>query len=293
MPTPIENILTSIGLPADEISQIMNVPETDHETFDPQPFINKVKTNYQTQFKNDPAFFNELTVETLPVEVRKKLESNQYGRAANITREKLLKGLGLTEADYSDFTPEQKEKLELFVPALAEKYAKNKAGDKQLQNDLIEARRKLEEFSGQEETFKTRYESEANQKISAAIFNAALISELSSIPGLKIPASDIAKTAAEIVNSKFAFERVGDFSIELRNKENPTMKVLKKDSSHEVTLKDVLTDIATERGWLEAAAGGSGGSGKVKVDGTGGKLNMQTIPPHLQDKIGRKIASEA
>jgi len=289
MPSPVETILTSVGIPAEDVASIMSAEETD---FDANPYTEKVKGNYQTQFKNDPSFFTDITLENLTPDVRKKLESSQYGRAANITRDKVLKGLGLTPADIADLTPEQKEKLEEFIPAVTERWTKTKSSDKQVQQELIEARKQLEKFGPEyEEGIKSKYETESNQKITAAIFRANLIGELSRIPGLKISASDIAKTADEILSSKFAFEKVGDFGVELRQKANPQMKVLKNGSSQELTLSDALMEIATERNWVEKKPVGSNGSGTVTVTPTQNGLNM-IVPPHLQDKIGSKIAAE-
>lgn len=291
MPKHVVDLLTNLGLPAEEAAKIDALPEADQATFDAKPYVEKVRGNYQTQFQNDPAFFNEMTLEKLPVEVKKKVESAQFGRAAKIVTDKLLKGLGMTEADYADLPDEQKEKIELLIPAIAERYSKTKAGDKQLQQDLIEARKKLEAFDGYEEKTKTKYESEANQKIAAAIFNAALIGELSAIPGLKIAAGDIAKTANDLLQAKYGFERVGDFAIELRQKANPQMKVLKNGSSQELTLKDALMEIATERGWVEAKKEDAKGNGVVTV-APNGKGSLEMIPPHLREKISAKIASE-
>src|SRR5688500_5895777 len=204
MPSPVETILTSVGIPAEDVASIIAAPE---DGFDANPYTEKVKGNYQTQFKNDPSFFTDITLENLTPDVRKKLESSQYGRAANITRDKVLKGLGLTAADIADLTPEQKEKLEEFIPAVTERWTKTKSSDKQVQQELIEARKQLEKYGPEyEEGIKSKYETEASQKITAAIFRANLIGELSRIPGLKISASDIAKTADEILSSKFAFE---------------------------------------------------------------------------------------
>jgi hypothetical protein len=107
---------------------------------------------------------------------------------------------------------------------------------------------------------------------------------------LKISASDIAKTADEIVNSKYAFERVGDFGVELRQKANPQMKVLKDNSSHELTLSEVLLEIAKERKWVEEKTEPGKGSGVVTVTpGKNGALSM--VPPHLQDRISSKIGA--
>ena len=291
MPKHIQDILIAAGIPAEDAEKIDSLPEADQATFDSKPYMDKVKESYKTQFQNDPEFFTDLTLEKLPPAVKKKVESAQYGRAANITRDKFLKGLGMTEADIADLTEEQKEKLELYIPAVTERYAKTKAGDKQLQQDLIEARKKLEGYDGYEDKIKVKYETESNQKIAAAIFRANLIGELSRIPGLKISASDIAKTADEIVNSKYAFERVGDFGVELRQKANPQMKVLKDNSSHELTLSEALLEIAKDRKWVEEKTEPGKGSGTIPVvPGKNGALSM--VPPHLQDRISSKIGGK-
>lgn len=289
MPNHVETLLTSLGVSAEDAANIIALPEADQ--FDSKKYTDQVKSNYQTQLQNDPAFFNDMTIDKLPPEIKKRIESSQYGRAAAIVRDKFLKGLGMKEEDLADLTEEQKEKLEQYIPAVTDKYAKTKAGDKQLQQDLIEARKKLEGFEGYEERITGEANTKAEAKVTAAIFNSALIGELSSISGLKISASDIAKTANDILQSKYSFERVGDYSVELRQKANPTMKVLKNGSSQELTLKEALIEIATERGWVEKESEGSKGSGTVKIEpNKNGVLNM--VPPHLQDKISKKIAAE-
>lgn len=291
MPIPV-TALTSLGISAEDAATIAATPETDAATFDAAPYAEKVRSNYKTQFENDPAFFSDATIEKLPIEIRKRMESSQFGRAAKIVTDKLLKGLGMTEADYADLPDEQKEKIELLIPAIADRYTKTKAGDKQLQADLIAARKQLEAYGPDYETgIETKYKTQAETTVSNAIFNAALIGELSAIPGLKIAAGDIAKTANDILQSKYGFERVGDYSVELRQKDNKSMKVLKANSSHELTLREALTEIATERGWIEKPAASGNGSGIITtVAPTNGVLNM--MPPHLQDRIGKKIAAE-
>jgi hypothetical protein len=288
----IETILTSIGLPAEDVAAIVAVPEAEQEKFDASPYLSKVKTSYQTQLQNDPGFFNDLTLEKLPADVKKKLESGQYARATNVAKEKLAKALGFTPEEIKDLETDDYKALDFYIPALTEKWTKNKSGDKQLQQQLIDARKKIEEFDGLDEKLKVKYESESNQKISDVVFNAVVISELSSIPGLKISASDIAGTANSILKSKYAVERVGDFGIELRQKSNPQMKVLKDNSSQELTLKEAIQEIAVERGWAEKEepVDPKTGKGKVKVEPEKGKLIMA---PHLQKKINDKIATEA
>lgn len=292
MPNPVEVILTSVGIPAEEVSKIVSLPAEEAEKFDAKPYLEKVRGNYQTQFKNDPSFFSDITIENLSPEVKKKIEGGQFARAANIVKDKFLKALGMTEADYSDLPDDQKKELDSFIPAIAERYTKSKAGDKQLQQDLIDARKQLEKFGPDyEKGVEQKYQTQAEQTVTNAIFNANLIGELSSIPGLKISASDLAKTAADIITSKYGYKRVGDFSVELTQKDHPNMGVLKPNSSQYLTLKEALIEIAEEKGWVEKEKEGSKGSGKVTVVPTNEGLKT-TVAPHLQSKISNKIAAE-
>lgn len=299
MPKHVETLLTNIGIPADDVAKIIALPEADQATFDTKPYLEKVKANYQTQFKNDAAFFDDITIEKLPIEVKKKIEAAQFGRSNNIVRDKVLKGMGFTDADLEDLSEEQKQKIELFIPAVTEKWTKKNSSAKEIQDQLIAERRKNEEMAAKfgddyEKTIETKYQTQAEQKVTAAIFNASLIGELSAIPGLKIAAADIAATANNILQSKYGFERIGDYQVELRQKANPQMKVLKEGSSHELTLKDALIEIATERGWIEKEGDSKKtGSGVVKITPQNGQLTMKdVIAPHLMDKISSKIAAE-
>lgn len=289
MPKHIQDILVAAGIPAEDAQKIDSLPEADQATFDSKPYVDKVRESFKTQFQNDPEFFNDQTIEKLPPAIKKKIEAQQFARTTNIVRDKYLKGLGMTEADIADLTDEQKEQFDQFIPAVAQKYAKSKAGDKQLQQDLIEARKQLEKYGPDyEKGIADKYQSESDKKIAAAIFRANLIGSLSRIKGLKIPASDIAKAADEIVSAKYGYEMVGDFGVELRQKANPQMKVLKDNSSHELTLDEALDQIAEERGWKDKEQVQGKGSGVVKV--TPGKEGLMAgIPPHFQETILKKM----
>jgi hypothetical protein len=294
MPKHIVDLLTTLGVPAEDAAKIDTLPEAEQATFDAKPYAEKVKGNYETQFKNDPNFFNNITVENLPPTVKKAIESGQYARATNEAKGKIAKALGFTADEIKDLESDDYKALDFYIPAITEKWTKTKAGDKETQAQLIEARKQLEKYGPDyEKGIETKYQTQAEQKVTAAIFNAALIGELSAIPGLKIPAGDIAATANQILQSKYGFERVGDYSVELRQKANPQMKVLKTGSSQELTLKEALAEIATERGWVEKEEKDKGkGSGKINVTpGADGTLKM-VVAPHLQDKLAKKIAAE-
>lgn len=296
MPTPVETILETIGIPADDITKISALTEDEVKTFDAKPYAEKVKSNYQTQFKNDPSFFTDIKLENLAPDVRKQIESGQYARATNVAKEKIAKALGFSADEIKDLEADDYKALDFYVPAITEKWTKTKSSDKEVQSQLIAERKKNEELQTKfgadyEKNIETKYQTQAEQKVTAAIFNASLIGELSTIPGLKIAAADIAKTANDILQSKYSFQRVGDYSVELRQKANPEMKVLKTGSSQELTLKEALHDIATERGWVEKEKEGGSGGGTVKIEpGKDGVLHM--VAPHVQDKISKKIAAQ-
>lgn len=296
MPKHIVDLLTTLGVPPEDAAKIDSLPEAEQATFDAKPYVDKVKGNYQTQLQNDPEFFKDLTIEKLPADVKKRVENTAFGRAANVVKDKLLKGLGMTEADFADLPDEQKDKIETLIPVITERWTKTKSSDKQLQADLIEARKQLEKYGPDyEKGIETKYETAAEQKVTSAIFNAALVGELSSIEGLKIPAADVAATANQLLQSKYAFVRVGDYSVELRNKENKDLKILKPNSSEVLTLKDALNDIAVERGWVDKPdeSDPKKKSGKVTItpDKTG--VQRMVVAPHLEDKVKKKIAAES
>ncbi len=292
---PVQTVLAAVGLPAEDIAAIISVPEDKVSEFNVKPYADKVRSNYSTQLANDPAFFTDLTVEKLPKETVKKIESAQFGRASNIVRQKLLKGLGMTEADYQDLPEDQQKDIETFALAMAEKYTKSKANDPKLQQDLIEARKKLEAFGPDYEAkIKTEAEKSADVKISTAIFNANLVAALAAVPNLKIPAADLAKTAADALLNEYGFAKIGDFAIELRQKANPEMKVLKNGSSHELTLGEAVIELAVKRGWADkedAPVDPKKGGGRVDIKPTNGGLKA-VVPPHMQKTIEDKIAAE-
>lgn len=296
MPKAIETILKSVGLPDEDITKITSLPEAEQENFDVKPLVEKVKGNYQTQFQNDPEFFKGITIENLPPSVKKTIESGQYARATNEAKGKIAKALGFSAEEIKDLEGDDFKALDFYIPAITDKWTKSKSGSKEVQEQLIAERKKNEEFLKKygpdyEKEVETKHKSAAEQMITAAIFNANLVGELSAIPGLKIPAADIALAAANEINKKYGFEKVGDFSIELRQKGNPAMKVLKNGSSQELTLKDALVELATERGWIEKEKDSGSGSGTITVKPENGQLKMHAAP-HIAGSLQKKIDSE-
>jgi len=68
------------------------------------------------------------------------------------------------------------------------------------------------------------------------------------------------------------------------------MKVLKDNSSHELTLSEALLEIAKERKWVEEEPEQKKGGGTITIEpGKNGALSM--VPPHLQDRISSKIGA--
>lgn len=296
MPKAIEIVLKSVGLPDEDVKKIAAIADDD-TTFDANPFTEKIKGNYQTQFKNDPEFFKDITVETLPPSVKKAIESAQYARSTNESKGKIAKALGFDAEEIKDLESDDFKPLDRYISAITDKWTKSKSGSKEVQEQLIAERKKNEEFVKKygpdyEKEVETKYQKQSEEKETKAIISANMISELSAIPGLKVKASTLAREANDILNSKYAFERVGEYSVELRQKGNPAMKVLKNGSSEELTLKDALSEIAEKEGWIEKEKDSVKGSGTVTaVVPANGQLKMQASP-HVATAIQKKIDSE-
>src|SRR6185369_335834 len=137
----IETLLTNAGLPVEDVQKIVSLPEAEQATFDPKPFVEKINSHYSTIHQNDPAFFNSVTIDKLPPSIKKQIESEQFGRASNIHRDKVLKGLGMTEAEFEDLPESDRKQIEKLIPVALERWTKTHSGSKETQEQLIEARK--------------------------------------------------------------------------------------------------------------------------------------------------------
>lgn len=279
----ILTVLTAAGMEPADLEALKALPE-DAADFAPDSYIGKIKTGVETALKNDPNFWNSLDENNVNETFKKKLQDQQYGRAAGIVRQKVLTSLGLKEEDLADVPEEDRRKLETFVSKAAEKYASSKAGDKQLQSDLVAARRQLEELQAalpeKETALQAQYETEYNNRV----IDAIVLAELGSVEGLKVPPSYIADKVAAELKGGYAL-KVNGLRADVFQKENQNLKVL--EGSKEMGLKDLVNKILVRDGLVETKTGqGDQNRGKATVDVNGeeGKLKVSS---HILDKINQ------
>lgn len=279
----IQTVLTAAGIDAADFEALKSLP-ADAADFKPDTYVGKIRTGIETALKNDQKFWESLDENNVNETFKKKIQDQQYGRAANIARQKVLSSLGLKEDDFSDLPDEEKRRLETFVTKAAEKYASTKAGDKQLQKDLQDTRKKLEELETgipeKETALRSQYETRLNNEK----LDFIVLAELASIEGLKVPANYIADKVAAELKSSYTLKPNG-LRADVFQKENANLKVL--DGSKELGLKDLVTKILVRDGLIEDRTKNVDPlTGKVKVD-VEPKDGSLKVSSHVQETIDR------
>lgn len=284
----IKQVLTNSGID-DADFEIINALPADHKDFKADDYVGKARTSFETQIKNDPKFWEGLDENNVNDTLKKKIEAQQYGRASNIVRQKTLKAFGLSEDDFADLAEEDKKKFEVFIGKAADKYAATKAGDKQLQKDLVDARKRIEEFEtkipADNEALKADYEGKLNNEK----LDFIVLAELASVQGLKVPANYIAdKVAAELKNNYSL--KVNGLKADVKQKENAALDVL--EGSKILGLKDLITKILIRDGLIAEGQKPETSSGKttIEVEGKDGELQVSS---HILDKIAEVRGKES
>lgn len=276
--TDIEAVMALANPAADAAPEVIEASKKALE-----PFIGKLNTNVSTRIKNDPKFWETLDENNINEGFKKKIETQQYGRAANITKQKFLKLLGYTDADIVDMSEEEKSKLELFIPKVAEKWQSSKSSDKEMQKQLVEARKKLEELEldipVREGKIKQDYESNFN----AEKLDFIILAELATVENLKAPAQYLAQKIAAELKEENAFVINGLKAVP-KQKANPALDVL--EGSKALSLKDLIVKKLTADGLIgdpNKKDDKKSGISTVDVD-PDGKGGLQ-ISSHIAEKI--------
>jgi len=245
--THIDQVLKTAGLPEDQIKALNDLPEGAE--FKPDSFIAPIKSTFENQVKNDPKFYEGLNKENLPKEFIQKLETEQYGRAASIVRQNILKTMGMNEKDFADLGDEGK-KIDIFLPAFVKKLSEGKVGDKELQAKLIEANTEIEKLKGQFPEIENKFKGEFESKMNDFAINQSILTILASVPGLTAPAKYVSERLIKDLKAKYGFSVEGD-SVELRQKEKPTLKVLIDNGTKELTLTAAINQILEADGLVD------------------------------------------
>lgn len=282
----LEEVLAKTGLTPEQVKTIADLPE-DAKDFKPEDHVTAIRSSVETAIKNDANFWEGLDEKNVGQPLLKKIEANQYGRAANIVRSTILKATGLTEKDFEALGEEGK-KIEVFGKEFAKKMTEGKVTDKELQTKLIEANTKIAELEGSlpeiETKFKTQYETKANDEKVDFIVLAHLGSLQS---GLKAPAHYIADKVAAKLKADYAIVVTGTTAA-LKQKSNPQLDVLTDNNTKRLTLEDAIKKIVTDDGLFEVKkTEKEKGQNEIEIEGAG-KLKLG----HVSDKIKKRIEEE-
>jgi hypothetical protein len=279
----LEEVLTASGLPADQVKALVELPE-DAKDFKPDVYVTPIHTTAETKVKNDPKFYEGLNKENLPKEFLKTLESEQYGRAANILRTNVLKASGLSEKDF-EALGEDGKKIDVFTPAFIKKVTDGKVTDKELQQKLIEAHKELEELKTGQPELEKKYQSAADAKIADFQISAAVLTTLASVQGLKAPAKYLNGDIVRQLRTKYGFQ-ISDGNVEIRQKDKPDLKVLVDNK--ELTLAAAIGQILEADGLIDKKT-----TTKVETKVEGDGKNGLKISSNVDDKIKNRIAQDA
>lgn len=275
--------MTSVGLEQTDIDAVLALP-ADTQDFKPESYTGKIHTSIETKVKNDPSFWEGLDENNVNETLKKKIEAQQYGRAANIVRQKTLKALGLKEEDLADIPEEERKNLETFISKAGEKYASSKAGDKELQKQLQETRKKLEDLEADIPVKETKLKQEYETAFNNEKLDFIILAELATIENLKAPAQYLASKITSELKSENNFV-ISGMKAHPKQKANPALDIL--DGSKVVGLKDLIIKKLKADNLIEEKQAPPPRNGKVEVepDGKGGL----EISSHILDKINANI----
>jgi hypothetical protein len=194
--------------------------------------------------------------------------------------------MGMSEKDFSDLGEDGK-KLDIFLPAFVKKLSEGKVGDKELQAKLIEANTEIEKLKGQFPEIENRFKGEFESKMNDFAINQSILTILASVPGLTAPAKYVSERLIKDLKAKYGFSVEGD-SVELRQKEKPTLKVLIDNGTKELTLTAAINQILEADGLVDKKRT-TATTTTTKVDvGQNGLVMHQKV----NDKVRKRIEED-
>lgn len=282
----IEAVVKATGLPDDQVKALNELPD-DAPDFKPDTYVAAIRTNVETQVKNDPKFYEGINKENLPKDFLKTLETEQYGRAASIVRSNMLKAVGLSEKDFSELGEEGK-KIDIFTPAFVKKLGEGKVGSKELQDKLIEANNKIQELETGLPAIEKKHADAAEAKIAEYQITGSVMATLSAVQGLKAPAKYLTGNIVSQLKGKYALKVDGD-TVVLRQKDNPDLKILFDNGTKELTLAGAIEQILTADDLVDKKKTTTTTTTTTKVETGAGGLK---ISGNVNDKIAKRLEED-
>lgn len=244
----LEQVLTAAGLTEAQVKELAGLA-ADAADFKTDGYIAPIHTGVENKLINSPEFYAKINKESVPKEFLKTIETEQYGRAANIVRSTMLKAVGMTEKDFQDLGDEGK-KIEVFTPKFVERLNKGDVSAKELQQKLMAANQEIEQLKGLEPELQKKYEGQFETRIAEYQLNGSALAHLASVQGLKAPADLVVDKLVSNLKGKYAFVIVNGVP-EPRQLSNPQLKAMNAANTKALTFAEVMDQEIADRKLVE------------------------------------------
>lgn len=284
----LKPVLTGLGLDETKANELLNIPEDKQKDFKPDEILAEAKKTWETKLKNDPEFLGSLTEEVLPEPLLKSIENKQFGKASSMTRQHLMKQMGLSDTDFEDLGEEGK-KIQVFTKRAVEKFIAGKSTDEKLQQDLIAARKEVEKLKEEEPVKLTELENKYKAENDSRMFEFIVLTNLANFKNLKVPVSYVVDKVTAKLKTAYAFE-VDGMEATPKQKNNPKLDVIV--GTDKLTLPKAIEKILTDDDLLQKETKPTKETGTVEIDVDGSSSGGLKISSHIADKIKKNLELE-
>lgn len=300
----VEQVLKELGFGDADIKELKEL-KADAADFTTDKYIAPVRTGYETRLENDPDFLKKIiTDERVPAEVKKAIESGQYGRFMNETKAFLL-SKGVTEDELKEAW--EKKSLKGILDSGFTGYSKKVGAPETLtalQGQLATALQEKESLTKGQQKLIDDAVNGAKSDSQILLEKMAAKQTISDLNGFKegegtaekvfefkVAPGIVAGIIHDGVKEKYAVilnPATGDF--EIRQKADPTLKVL-TTGGKEVSYAQAAIAYAKAKDLVQErkAAGGKKEAIKttVEVEGENTKVGA-VIPAYIKKSTGIK-----
>lgn len=293
----VDQVLTAAGVSAEVLAELKALP-ADAADFTTDKYIAPVSLAFQTRLENDPEFLKKVnTLEKLPAEVKKSIESGQYGRFMNETKE-VLKAKGFTDDEIKDM---EKLGLKGFLNAGLDGYSKKSGAPEALtkvQQDLADALRQKTDLTANQQKLIDDAVNGEKSKSDLRFERWATTNEINALEGAKIGDKVLKFAVAPSLVSGPIHEGVkAQYAVilnpeterfELKQKAHPELDALGSDGK-KITYQQAAVAVAKNLNLVTEVAAEKVPAGKkvVKVDGDGTETaSTGGIDAHIRKAAG-------
>lgn len=274
-----DQILTTLGLPADQIAALNAITPDQMKDFNADTFITPISQGMRTALLADNEFLKTIDVTKLPEEVRKPLEQGQYGRFINEYKS-FLKEQGL---DITDLPDKEQNSLKALAKAGFDKHGKKIGAPEALQTLQTQLQAAIAEKEGLQTDWEKKHTEGISSVEAAANARVERMAAFVEVGGFKtvVPASMIADSIQTNLKAIYSITfNTETTSFEVKQKANPQLPVM--EGSKVLTYKDVLTKYMKDNNLLAAEKVEEVTKKVIPADGNG---QTRQIAGHIAKKI--------